>query len=185
MSGYHAAIELAESKLKSLEPQTVVKRARVEYDGGEYYVPWFGVPVKISEGKETERILWLHYLISEGTREPSQNDLISYREIPGAKFYEPKFIERAVNPLAKRFGKDPAALLSAGLKLNGVKADAGDYSVTLFPFPLIPVTYIIWEGDEEFPASANILFDRTAAGRLDAEDAAVLASVGTYKLIKF
>ena len=238
-NGYQTAIALAEEKLGNLDPAAVTKRTGAVWDGHTYRIPWFGELYDISDGKETERILWLHYLISEGTGQPflpepnaEHNHWISYREIPGAKFYEPKFIERAVRPLVKRFGHEPEALVSAGVKLTGKRVKAGDYAVTLYPFPMIPVTYIIWAGsgrfasknvknieeisnvesittkqpvsltdatnkintiirpvsgedtDDDLPPDGNILFDRTAVGWLNAEDMAVLAALGTYKLIK-
>ena len=30
-----------------------------------------------------------------------------------------------------------------------------------FPFPEIPVTYVLWTEDNEFPASVNIMFDKS------------------------
>jgi hypothetical protein len=59
----------------------------------------------------------------------------------------------------------------------------GDASVTLCPLPKLPVTYIIWAGDDELPPAGMILFDSTASGWLPAEDLTVLASLGAYKLI--
>jgi hypothetical protein len=35
----------------------------------------------------------------------------------------------------------------------------GDKAVRFYPFPLIPVTYILWRADEEFPASVSVMFD--------------------------
>jgi len=40
----------------------------------------------------------------------------------------------------------------------------------------------LWEGDEEFPPSGNILFDASAGSHFATEDFAVLASVVVYAL---
>ena len=184
MAGYQAAIDLAKTKLDTLDPGLVVKRIGAKWENGKYHIPWFGEFRELYTGSTTETILWLHYLISEGTKPPEEINWIPYRDLPGAKFYEPKFVERGINPLIRRFGKNPEALIKAGLALNGKQSDMGDASIILYPFPLIPIIYIIWEGDDEMEAGGGILFDHTAVGWFNAEDMAVLGSEGVYKLMK-
>jgi hypothetical protein len=48
---------------------------------------------------------------------------------------------------------------------------------------MLPVTYVIWRGDDELPPAGAILFDGNASGWLPAEDLTVLASIGAYKLV--
>ena len=127
-------------------------------------------------------IIYLHYLTSEGTKKP-EGKLISYREIPGAMFYEPKFIQRAVNPIVKCFGKTPEKLIETGEFLGGIKSNEGDFSIRINLLPYLSVTYIIWAGDDEFEPYGNILFDKTASGWLCAEDLVVVASLGAYELV--
>ena len=83
----------------------------------------------------------------------------------------------------KRFGREPESLSKVGVALGGRPYPAGDGAVTIRPLPRLPVTYIIWKGDDELDAGGNILFDETAIGWLPAEDLAVLASLGAYRLI--
>jgi len=45
------------------------------------------------------------------------------------------------------------------------------------------MTFIIWEGDEEFPPDGNILFDQTAKTWFGAEDLSVIAGLAVYELI--
>jgi hypothetical protein len=204
MAGYTAAISLAEEKVRLADPERVAANTGASYDGDSYSVPWFGEMRRLSSGSgevfplgkplasltpdlfpisAEEKVLWLHYLLSEGIKEPS-GKWIAYRDIAGARFYEPKVVERAVRPLVKKFGTAPERLIEAGKKLNGVPVDMGDCAIVLRPFPYIPIAYIIWAGDDELPAEGGILFDSAAGSRLCAEDYAVLASVGAYKLIK-
>ncbi|MEE8541956.1 MAG: DUF3786 domain-containing protein, partial [Desulfobacterales bacterium] len=51
-------------------------------------------------------------------------------------------------------------------------------------FPRVPVQLIVWEGDDEFPAAANILFDQTVGAILSPEDIAWLAGMIVYRMIK-
>ncbi|MCL2665368.1 MAG: DUF3786 domain-containing protein [Defluviitaleaceae bacterium] len=188
-SGYADAIGLAESALAKLEMQAVCAKCGVRFDGG-YILPWFGGETRLSDGSETERVLWLHYLVSEGAGR-RKGELISFREIAGAFVYDPKFRARAVAPLVGRFGKDPEAFVAAGKKLGGTVADGGRegrFKVELPLLPHVPVTYLLWANaggdDDELPPDGQILFDRTAPGWLPPEDLTVLASLGTYRMIK-
>nr|NIP92808.1 DUF3786 domain-containing protein [Akkermansiaceae bacterium] len=46
-----------------------------------------------------------------------------------------------------------------GLDLGGWALSFGDASVELLPLPRIPVSLILWKGDDEFPSRADLLFD--------------------------
>ncbi len=47
-------------------------------------------------------------------------------------------------------------------RLGGVPSGSGDVSYRIPMFDFFPALFRFWESDEEFPASANILFDRNA-----------------------
>lgn len=49
-------------------------------------------------------------------------------------------------------------------------------------FACIPVRLNFWDGDEEFPAQANLLFDSSAADFNHEESIAVIAAEGMYQL---
>ena len=182
-TGYAEAIRLAQENLRGLNLERVCVLSGAVFQGGDPLIPWFGENRSLESAKPAEKILWLHYLCSQA-QPANTGKLIAFRELPSAKFYEPKFFERAENPLAKRFGSCPERLLQAGAKLGGTTADYGDYAVTLPMLPNIPVTYIVWGKDEEFGAQAKILFDSSAPRYLPTEDLTVLASLGVYKLIE-
>jgi hypothetical protein len=52
-------------------------------------------------------------------------------------------------------------------------------------FPFVPVTYVIWQGDEEVADSGTILFDESITSYLPAEDIVLAASFGTYALMEY
>ena len=181
-TGYRDAVTLAADTLATLSPKTVCRRCGVHWAEGAYHIPWFNRLCPLSEAKPPHLIIWLHYLISEGTREPTGR-LISYRETPGALFYNRNFMGRATRPLARCFGADPQALVRTGLRLGGAVAQGGDAAVTVPALPKFPMTFMVWAGDDEMAPSGNILFDQTAIGWFGAEDLAVIASLGAYEMI--
>ncbi|MCL2180009.1 MAG: DUF3786 domain-containing protein [Treponema sp.] len=180
--GYDAAINLAEQKLSQMQPSDVCEACGARYENGEFFLRWFNMENPLSTASVTLKILWLHYLAANGSKNES-GQLIAYREIAPALFYEPNFYKRAVKPLIGFFGSDPQKLIETGIALGGEKASSGDVSVKINVLPYLPVIFIIWEKSEEFPPDGNILFDKTAKTWFAAEDLAVLAGAAVQELI--
>ena len=129
------------------------------------------------------RIIMLHYLIT-ASGAPRRRDLISYEDIPGARLYLPVFEKRVAKPLLAAFGFNRDAFLEAGLALGGVREEYGSASITLHPLPRTPITFILWEGDAEFPPSMKVLFDPSISGYLPLEDAVVVSKLAAQRIIK-
>jgi hypothetical protein len=131
----------------------------------------------------SDKILILHYLIrAQGT--PLSRRMIAYQELPEGVVYFPSFFKRAVKPLIDYFGRSPELLLKVSGNLGGYRADYGDMAVTIPAFSRVPITLVIWKGDEEFPPNGNILFDSTVSDYLFAEDINVLCQTITWQLVK-
>ena len=130
-----------------------------------------------------EKILILHYLLT-ARGESFQQNLITFRQVPEGPFYYSAFVKRALEPLAQTFGPGPQRLLECGSQLGAIPDELGDVSITLKPLPHVPVTLVIWGGDDELPPQANILFDESIVSYLPTEDIAVLCSMIVYRLIR-
>jgi hypothetical protein len=130
----------------------------------------------------TEQVLIFHYLLGKKPLSLS-GEWISYREIPGASFYIGPFTARAITPMVKVFGRNLELFEKVFKKLGGKEVSYGDKGFEYYFFPLVPVRLILWEGDEEFPPSGNILFDVTISDILSPEDVAWLCGMLVYKLI--
>jgi hypothetical protein len=130
-----------------------------------------------------DKILLLHYLIqAEGT--PLANKSIAYKELPEGTVYFRTFHKRAIKPLVDNFGSQPGKLLDAAKEMGGVKADYGDVAVTVKAFKKVPITFVLWKGDEEFPPDGSILFDATVSDYLSIEDINVLSERIAWKLVR-
>jgi len=64
------------------------------------------------------------------------------------------------------YGKNPEAFLNAGRKLGGSEILYGDKAFALEVLPKVPVAYILWKGDQEFPPRIGVLFDSTIQSHL-------------------
>jgi hypothetical protein len=126
-------------------------------------------------------ILLTHYAQADPT-EP-KGKLVKFKDISGGTSYEQAFIQRAIQPIADYFGKNPKKLIQAAKKLGGRDLDFADASFEINSLKGIPLRYILW-GAEEFEASANILYDKSASNYLPTEDLAVLGELTTGRLIQ-
>lgn len=163
------------------------KEIIVQYLNRSYLVTLPDIKVSLVDSVEEvpvrDRILILHYFISaKGT--PVANRLITFRELPEGSGYFPTFSQRTVKPLLDNFGKGPHLLIEAGEKLGGHRADYGDTAVTINAFSRVPITIILWWGDDELSPQGSILFDATIADYLPTEDITVLCETITWKLIR-
>jgi len=136
-----------------------------------------------AEPTTTEKVLILHYLINAQPK-PLSGRNISFKEVPnGGSIYYSTFKKRAIDPLVKTFSEDLSGFAEAVVALSGISENFGDASTTIYAFPYVPVTYVLWQGDEEIPSSGTILFDSSVSHFLPVEDIVLAASFGAYKMI--
>jgi hypothetical protein len=107
------------------------------------------------------------------------NRLLKAQSLPGGEFFFRGHHSLPTDKLEDVFGKNPENLYPASMPLGAKKCDFGDASVELLVLPRVPLTFVIWAGDDEFDARASILFDSTASEQipLDALHAAVHLAV--------
>ena len=197
--GYELAYRLACEKLTQIEDieqqcrktgaQYIAsqKAITIEYLSQSYLITLPEVEISLaSREKEVplrDKILILHYLTqTKGT--PLTNKVISFKELPEGAGYFPTFYQRTIRPLVNYFGNEPHQLLNMAKKLGGREADYGDAAVTINAFPQIPITLVLWKGDEEFAPEGNVLFDSTVSDYLPVEDIIMLSETTVRKIIK-
>lgn len=192
------AYDKARRELAGMLPEEVARRASVQYEpacklfkvpllGVEYMVSFRDGEISIGVKGEivpmTYKICILHYLVHAGGF-PLTGKYITFKELPGGSIYAEPFNNRAIRPLVSIFGSRPDLLVEAGKRLGGVNAKAGDWAVTVKVLPMVPITFVIWEGDQEFPPGGNILYDVSAPHYLETEDYAILPGLTIFEMKK-
>jgi len=130
-----------------------------------------------------DKLLILHYFISaKGT--PLTSKLIAFRELPEGVVYFPTFSKRTVKPILDHFSPKPQRLIDVAAKLGGHRADYGDAAVTIDAFSRVPITIILWQGDDEFAAQGNVVFDASISDYLPTEDITVLCETIVWRLVR-
>lgn len=182
--------------LSQLEPRDVCFNSSVIFNQEKksYVVPYLnrkylvhhktGDVVSLEDGQKVPihlQILFLHYLATaDGT--PLTGEWITFKELPGGQIYVEPYQGRNIKPLLKYFGQNPGQFQEIALTLGGKVETFGDISVVLHPFPRVPVGFVFWKGDDEFPASATIIYDSSASHYLPTEDYALLPGLIIWEM---
>ena len=171
------------------DPAELSRRCCVPYGDGAFSLTLLGRPLTVAwpdmtarfahDGRETApgtRIL-LTRLLLEGTLVPSRGKLLAYTEMPWGNVYAQQFRGRCILRLAGTYGGSLPAFMEAAGRVSGVRAESGDCSYDVPFLPGLTVRLIIWEGDEEFRPTAQILFSDNFSSAFSAEDIAVVGDV--------
>ena len=130
-----------------------------------------------------EKALILLYL-SQATGEPLANKWLSFSELPYGMMHDIAFKSVAIKPIAEYYAEKPDKLLQAAQLLGGSELGIGNLGANIPVFPRIHVGIILWLGDENFPAKANMVFDAIAPKYLTTAELYVLGSVISKRLIQ-
>lgn len=187
---------------RKADPEEISARTGVPYDeerqvfqitflGRSYEVahPEFGVKcLDEHEGysplTETNpaKILVVRFLL-EGAACVSTGKFLTYREVPWGEVYYRQFSGRCMARLAFSYGNKLEQFRKAADALGAEPVKAGDEGRQFEVFPGYFVQFLLWEGDEEFPPSSQILFSDNFPAAFHAEDLVVVCDViiGTLK----
>jgi hypothetical protein len=111
---------------------------------------------------------------------PKLHPLQSFKELPDSRPYQSAFVARSEQVLVSHVQKIQSQQEAIAHRFSGrINEDAvsGDFSFTLHPLPRIPLYYIFYLPDEEFPAAVTCLFAADATTHLPVD---ALADVAEY-----
>lgn len=148
----------------------------VPFLGGLYAIAYPEGEISGPAGEEVPleiQVVLLHYLSQAGPAVPEKR-WVSFKELPGGSIYTGPFTNRSILPLVGVFGSRPDKLVQSAAALGGREERFGDVAVSVPVLPKIPIAFVLWLGDEEFPPSGNVLFDASAPRHLPTEDYAWL-----------
>jgi hypothetical protein len=174
----------SDAEYKIIDSHTVIT---IDYLNRRYRIRLPDIDISLADSDEEvpikDKILLLHY-ITQAKGTPIANKSIAYKELPEGVSYFRTFHKRAIKPIVDHFSRQPEKLIAVAKELGGVKADYGDAAVTINAFKRVPITFVLWKGDEEFPPDGSILFDATVSDYLTIEDINVLSERIAWKLVR-
>jgi hypothetical protein len=175
---------------QNLDPREISQRCDLEFDGAAFRLRILGEEHRAlypdfalldSNGRTVdspyEKILFIRYLC-EGKYFPFRGRRLAYHEIPWGGVYYRNFEGRCLKRCAVTFGNDIQGfkkIFEQNPRLRAEALDTGDAGCRFEFINGLFVSLIVWAGDDEFPPSAQILFDDNFVFAFTAED---LAAVG-------
>lgn len=184
------------SQYQESDPKEIAARLGISYDEEQKYftLKFLGTIYQISwpdfqvsheaddmgfyplETMTYARTLTIRFLLN-GAEASSTGKFKTYREMPWGEVYLRQFDGRCIKRLAFSYGnriKDFQAIME---HMHCVPVKHGDIAYQLEIFPDYLVQMILWEGDDEFPPSSQILFSDNFPISFQAEDMAVMGDV--------
>lgn len=189
---YHGYLE----QLKTMRFEGKEDVLGITVAGDTVVVPYFGRPIRLTAdglADETGRrpdfsdcVVVCRYLIMCPRIEPMQNEWVAYRDFPDAGPLTVFWTDTVERPLARTFSRDVGALIKACNVMGGRLTDmqvACDLCRYFTPLPKMPLLLVFNDADDDFPASASLLFEKRASTYLDAESLAILGHALSRRLL--
>ncbi|MHC4476245.1 MAG: DUF3786 domain-containing protein [Planctomycetota bacterium] len=130
----------------------------------------------------TEELCVLAYLISAAEL-PVSGKLTPGESLPDGQFFFRGLHKLPTEKLEAAFGESPERLYEPAEPFGAERCEFGDASIQLYVLPRVPLTVVLWRGDEEFDPRASILFDETAASQMPLDALWTAANVVAKALI--
>ncbi|MEZ5126370.1 MAG: DUF3786 domain-containing protein [Thermoleophilia bacterium] len=194
---FRDALSVAREAWAAADPHRQAALAACSMDGADVVVPYFSREYRVTHpaGEVTcgaaaahaaVAILILHYLI--GADGSSDDDAWhAFRELPDGMFYATSFARRAEATLAAAFAAGEGGSLgrfrAVASAQAGEQLDLADAGYAFRALPKIRLAVLVWQGDDDFPAEARVLFSSAAARVLPAEDLAGLGEALARMLV--
>jgi len=177
--GYEAALAKAWSDLANLKAPNNLS---VKFLADEYSVDLAAKRIISlscnAPAKDFLSILILHYLAKKlKVLPPISGQWLTFRELSGVEGYSDAYHRRSIEPIIRKYGKDPEAFKEILNRLPGKLSDGGDISIIIVAFLNVPVLIKLWFADAEFGPDANIYFDASIKNIFCTEDIVVLAQI--------
>ncbi len=175
---------------RALTPQEVLSRLPdTQWDGAEFTLRLLGREFAIAHPGYAIRVLdggavpplptqtfLLRYLL-EGKNIKWNGQWKTFREMPWGEMYIQPYTGRVLTRAAFTFGTRIDAFRKASEKMGATKENHGDAG---YEFELVPgyrMQILVWEGDEEFPPNAQVLYSDNFETGFAPEDRVVAGDI--------
>lgn len=155
-------------------------RTGIKFENGVFSVTLLGVEYQISHPEYTIsaqvplplQTFLLRYLL-EGKKAENSDEFKTFREMPWGELYIQPFTGRVLTRAAFTFGTRIQTFREAAEKLGGLPLKHGDAGYEFAFLGAYRLRLLVWEGDDEFPPNAQLLYTANFADGFAAEDRVV------------
>ncbi|MBR5508577.1 MAG: DUF3786 domain-containing protein [Lachnospiraceae bacterium] len=104
-----------------------------------------------------------------------QHNWMPFKNLKDASPFGPAFQKTILDVFSSTFSGHMQELTHAMEQLGAQKLPHSDAGYQLNAFSCIPMRFLFWDGDDEFPAQSNILFDKSATDFIHVESLVTIA----------
>ena len=179
-----------EDLFRKIDPAEVVSRlSYVTWDGSAfeltllgrtYRLSWPEYAIAVSDGGKLPPLptqTFLLRVLLEGKDVAWMNEWKTFREMPWGEMYITPYTGRVLTRAAFTFGTRLAKFRAAAEKLGGMPVKNGDAGYEFQVVGPYRMRILVWEGDDEFPPNAQVLYTDNFAGGFSAEDRVVSGDI--------
>ena len=190
-------VEGARAALRPLKPSKLMLRSGCEQDqDGNYRIIFLRQEYVVSRDDFVVRrpstgepcssfvqSIILTYLVTADGTTPSSR-WIGFRELPDGMFYVQAFQGYTGDRLVRELQGSIDGFRRTAEILGGEPLELGDAGYAFTVFPRVHLALVYWEGDEEFPSQARVLFEDSAVRYMSTDGLAILGSQLVGQLLK-
>jgi hypothetical protein len=198
-SALSAEAEELRQALRQRDPGVLAAKIGAEFPQlngqGRFQLAFFGAPISISfphllacagDGRAlplpVQALLLFHLTHSDGA--PISGRWASFGELPDGRVYEKAYQGYSGDVLSRTFGSQIERFNQACQSTGGTPVPGlGDMAFQFSALPRLPLLVTYWLGEDEFPASAKVLFDRSAGNHLPIDVCAILGKMLVSRIV--
>lgn len=182
-------------ELLQAEAEDIANHSGATWQGTSWELPVIGQSIIIDRHNKTItsavtgeqapfllQLVALNYLLKAQDL-PLMGRLVNPQEFVGGEFFFRGPHAFKLGPLEERFSRDKEGFIKAGESLGGKPYNQADAAFTLPVLPRIPLTYVLWCADCEFPAKISVLFDASAERHLALDMLWALVNIASKQLL--
>ena len=179
-----------EDLFKKIDPaETAARLSFVSWDGNafgvtllgrSYRIAWPEYAIEVADGGKLPPLptqTFLLRLLLEGKDVAWMNEWKTFREMPWGEMYITPYTGRVLSRAAFTFGTRLEKFKAAAEKLGGVSVKNGDAGYEFCVAGPYRMRILVWEGDDEFPPNAQVLYTDNFAAGFSAEDRVVAGDI--------
>ena len=195
-SNYDKVIEEWRLRFLKMDQEALIEKFQLESDEMAVYLTYFNHKMRIDRFtgvitylEEPQKIAGFntcmdvynlfHYSIDIPV---ASGILVPFRQIKRVYPFEAAYKRTVLKTLQETFSGHVEELRKACEKLGGKPLPQGDVGYQLSVYPFLDIAVYFWDGDDEFEAQANMLFDSNITDFLHEENVVCVAADAVYYL---
>ena len=179
-----------EELFRKADPAEIAARlSHVRWDGQEFFLTLLGREYAVSHPEAVVRPVdggkvpplptqtFLLRILLESKEVAWKGEWKTFREMPWGEMYIKPYTGRVLTRAAYTFSFKLKVFAAACEKMGAIKLPHGDAG---YQFELVPgfhIQILIWQGDEEFPPNAQVIYSDNFAEGFAAEDRVVAGDI--------